>query len=337
MNIPILLFVAAVLLDAAVLSLSLHLRRFTLRVSVPPLVLTVLSVLLLAFPFPLTLSAAALLILFTAASLILSGDGKRGKLSAVLCFLPALPSFAVFLDHAGRWIILFPSLLLLLFRILPAIRRLRDIPESEPGVDFYRFSIYYSRSVEDLLWFLLVLLSLSGGGALSFALSFFLALYLVFRLSYGSPFFFSPALDGRIRSASMPRQEDSSGKGDSQESGRLLYLRCRKYMEEKRPFLVESFCLRDLASALATNTGYLSRVINRETGLNFRRFVNGYRVKYSMELFRRSPGIAVSDLASLSGFATCSTYYTAFQQLCHESPGSWCRRERRRLLGNEEG
>ena len=39
----------------------------------------------------------------------------------------------------------------------------------------------------------------------------------------------------------------------------FLYDRCCRYMAEKRPFLVESFSLGDLASALYTNKVYLSR------------------------------------------------------------------------------
>ena len=335
MNLLILLFAAALLLVGTVLILSLHLRRFSFRILIPPLILTAVSVLLLIIPCPITFSGAALLLLYPSASLILLSDGKKGSSNGIIPYLPALSSFAVYLDPSGKWTALIPSFFILFSRLIPALRLLRNVPESDPGIDFYRFSLFYSRDIEELSWLFFLLLSLSGGGAVAFTLSFLLDIYLIFHLSYGSPFFFSPALDGKIHMATKNSQEVSSGRVDSEESGRLLYIRCRKYMEEKRPFLVESFCLRDLASALATNTGYLSRVINRETGLNFRRFVNGYRVKYSMDLFRRSPGIPVTELASLSGFATSSTYYTAFQQLCHESPGSWCRRERRRLLGCE--
>ena len=41
----------------------------------------------------------------------------------------------------------------------------------------------------------------------------------------------------------------------------LLYDRCCRYMTEHRPFLVESFSLQDLANAVYTNKGYLSKTI----------------------------------------------------------------------------
>ena len=40
-----------------------------------------------------------------------------------------------------------------------------------------------------------------------------------------------------------------------------LYDRCCRYMMERRPFLVESFSLRDLANAVFTNRAFLSKTI----------------------------------------------------------------------------
>ena len=54
----------------------------------------------------------------------------------------------------------------------------------------------------------------------------------------------------------------------------LLYDRCCRYMTEYKPFLVESFSLQDLANALYTNKGYLSKTINHFSGRNFRTYVN---------------------------------------------------------------
>jgi len=331
MNLSVLLFAAALLLDGAVLLLSLFLRRFSFRVFVPPVCLTMVSVFLLLFSRPVSLCEATLFVLFPAASLMLCGNGEREPVSGYFSWITALSLSILLFLPVGK-MVLFPAVLLVLSRILSALARLRHPDASARDTNYYTFSLFSICTIEEMLWFFCVLLSMGGASVPAFALALLLNLYLVFRLLYGSPFFFSSALDGKILAAANSSEGPDAKGTEICESERLLYHRCRRYMEEKKPFLVESFCLRDLASALATNTGYLSRVINRETGLNFRRFINGYRVKYSMDLFRRSPGLSVNDLASLSGFATSSTYYTAFQQFCHESPGSWCRRERRRLL-----
>jgi len=129
----------------------------------------------------------------------------------------------------------------------------------------------------------------------------------------------------------------SPGKGDNTESqadgpavDQFLYDRCCRYMAERKPFLVESFSLGDLASAMYTNKVYLSKAVNYYSGKNFRSYVNYYRVMYAMELFRRNKALTVSELGSLAGFHTSTTFNTAFKAVMKESPSTWCARLRKK-------
>ncbi len=106
---------------------------------------------------------------------------------------------------------------------------------------------------------------------------------------------------------------------------RMLYARMKEYMETKRPYLSSVFCLDDMAKALYTNGGYVSRMINSCTGGNFSRYVNNYRVRYAMELFKKDPGLKVSELGQLSGFSTKVTFNMAFKLIAGQTPGEWCR------------
>ena len=112
----------------------------------------------------------------------------------------------------------------------------------------------------------------------------------------------------------------------------LLYDRCCRYMTEHRPFLVESFSLQDLAGAVYTNKGYLSKVINRFSGRNFRQYVNYYRVMYAMELYRNNMSLRVSDLSQLSGFHSTTSFFQSFKIVMGEPPSHWCSRVRRKYL-----
>jgi AraC-like DNA-binding protein len=112
----------------------------------------------------------------------------------------------------------------------------------------------------------------------------------------------------------------------------FLYDRCCRYMIEKRPFLVESFSLQDLANVMFTNKSYLSRTLNRFSGRNFKQYVNYYRVMYSLELFRNNMGLRISELSSLSGFHTETSYLRNFKQVMGEQPSHWCARVRRTRL-----
>ena len=110
----------------------------------------------------------------------------------------------------------------------------------------------------------------------------------------------------------------------------FLYDRCCRYMADRKPFLVESFSLGDLANALYTNKVYLSKTVNYFSGKNFRNYVNYYRVMYAMELFRKNKSLKVAELGSLAGFHSSTTFNQAFKAVMEESPSTWCARLRKK-------
>ena len=110
----------------------------------------------------------------------------------------------------------------------------------------------------------------------------------------------------------------------------MLYDRCCRYMTQRRPFLVESFSLQDLANAVYTNKGTLSKTIKRFSGRNFRQYVNYYRIMYAMDLFRNNMGLRVTELAQLSGFHTVTSFFQNFKYIMGEPPSHWCARMRRK-------
>ena len=78
---------------------------------------------------------------------------------------------------------------------------------------------------------------------------------------------------------------------------------------------------------------YLSKVINSCTGMNYPQFVNNYRVRYSMDLFRRDPRLKVSELAMMSGFHSGVTFTLASRLFLGKTPSDWCREYRERVEG----
>ena len=159
--------------------------------------------------------------------------------------------------------------------------------------------------------------------------------------------FFAPVLltgvyllgRSRAHRESIQRQQSSlakkGGDTESQADGpavvdQFLYDRCCRYMADRKPFLVESFSLGDLASMLYTNRVYLSKTINYYSGKNFRSYINYYRVMYAMELFRRNKSLTVTELGSLAGFHSGTTFNQAFKAVMQESPSTWCARLRKK-------
>ena len=124
----------------------------------------------------------------------------------------------------------------------------------------------------------------------------------------------------------------------TEEMGRMqrLYERIVTVMEEKRPFLDPEFSLSDLSGTVFTNRGYLSRTINILSGQNFRQFLNGYRVRYGIELIRKDPSLRVSDVAMMSGFHTTVTFNMAFKLNMGETPSQFQERLRLERLSSPD-
>ena len=109
----------------------------------------------------------------------------------------------------------------------------------------------------------------------------------------------------------------------------MVYKKCCQFMETKKSFLVEAFSLSDLAEGIFTNKSYVSKAINQSTELNFRRFVNRYRVQYAQELFKKNMSLKVVELAMLSGCHSVQTFCAIFKLFTGGTPRVWCDRVRK--------
>lgn len=143
----------------------------------------------------------------------------------------------------------------------------------------------------------------------------------LFRTESGEPWFGGP---GFLRPMALSRLDVGQ---------RMLFEKIARYMDESKPYLDDAYSLDDMARALLTNKSYISRVINACTGLNVPQFVNYYRVRYSMDLYRRDPKLKVAELALMSGFHSGVTYNLAFKLFVGQPPSEWCRRSRDRPDG----
>ncbi len=135
-----------------------------------------------------------------------------------------------------------------------------------------------------------------------------------------------PAKEIKMKLRDRMRQVMSSpSEREISVNSRLLFGRIKEYMEKKHPYLNPGFSLEDMAKAMYTNSGYISRIINTCTGSNFSQFVNTYRVKHAMELYKKDSSLRMTELAQLSGFNTKVTFNMAFKLVAGETPGQWCR------------
>ncbi len=123
-------------------------------------------------------------------------------------------------------------------------------------------------------------------------------------------------IKGNLRTAYIDKVEEDMRMNN-------LYKRVVMYMEEKRPYLNQSFDMTKLAEKLFTNKLYLSRTINILSGRNFRQFVNYYRVQRALELFKQDPKLKIGEVAEMCGFHSSVTFNMSFKVNTGKTPTEW--------------
>lgn len=106
-----------------------------------------------------------------------------------------------------------------------------------------------------------------------------------------------------------------------------LYQRLQRFLEEDKPYLDPDLTLRSVADRLATNTKYLSQVVNHFTGDNFQFLLNTYRVEEVKDKIcdERYRHLTLYGIALQCGFKNKSTFYKVFKEITGMTPLTYLR------------
>lgn len=89
----------------------------------------------------------------------------------------------------------------------------------------------------------------------------------------------------------------------------------KEVMEMKRPYLLESFQIVDLAGELNIPVHHCSFVLNNLIGKNFRDWINEYRINSFMEQYPlKAERMTIESVAHECGFKSIATFYNAFKK-----------------------
>lgn len=102
----------------------------------------------------------------------------------------------------------------------------------------------------------------------------------------------------------------------------ILYQKLRLLLETEQLYLNPDLTLKRMADKLATNTKYLSQVINHQTGLNFQQFINRYRVEEAKRKIAddQLKHLTLYGIALQCGFKNKSTFYKVFKEITQVTP-----------------
>ena len=107
--------------------------------------------------------------------------------------------------------------------------------------------------------------------------------------------------------------------GEVPDEESALAVRVRELFEVDRVFLNPNLKLADIVAMTGSNRTYISRFFNSERKTTFFDFVNGYRVRYAMELLAGSAD-KIDCIADRSGFNSRQSFHRVFSKIAGMSP-----------------
>ena len=84
----------------------------------------------------------------------------------------------------------------------------------------------------------------------------------------------------------------------------------------------KDYSAKKLAEDLATNTRYISAVVNVRFHMNYTSFVNKYRIEEAMSILvdRRYHHLRIEEVSDMVGFANRQSFYASFFKLMGITP-----------------
>lgn len=103
-----------------------------------------------------------------------------------------------------------------------------------------------------------------------------------------------------------------------------LYLEIEQLFQEKQLFKNPNLTTNMIAIELNTNRKYVSKAINEVAGMTYSQFLNEYRIKEAIKMFKNSgKKSSIKKVMADSGYQNTSTFYRAFKDKTDQTPGEF--------------
>ncbi len=102
----------------------------------------------------------------------------------------------------------------------------------------------------------------------------------------------------------------------------LIFDKIKTHIQKYKGYLSPNFKLENVAKALSTNSKYLSQAINQNTGYNFLKLINKYRIEEAKNqlLSKENENLTLFGVALKCGFKNKSTFYKVFKEIEGRTP-----------------
>ena len=112
-------------------------------------------------------------------------------------------------------------------------------------------------------------------------------------------------------------------KGYVPETPEQLYQRIMEVMETQQPYTDQDFDIPQLALMVRSNRTYVSKVINRQSGMNFRTWLAKYRINLVQKYLKENPEASLDELCVIAGYASRSSLFRHFKSITGYTPVNW--------------
>lgn len=131
-----------------------------------------------------------------------------------------------------------------------------------------------------------------------------------------------------------PIREEPSKESDESAAQRLhtVFETISKIASDPAFFCSPTASLEEIAQLASTNVKYVSQAVNEFAGVNFRTFINNYRVRHACRLIEENPAISAAELGDNVGFQSPSAFIAAFRKFTGKTPSLYIRAVRNGAL-----
>ncbi|SHE98721.1 AraC-type DNA-binding protein [Arenibacter palladensis] len=114
-----------------------------------------------------------------------------------------------------------------------------------------------------------------------------------------------------------------SNSGLSVELAKELKTKLQYLMDSEKTYLNPGLKLTDLASKIGISAHMTSQLINQEFGEDFNSYINSYRIKEVISIFRKGKYGSISEVFFYVGFNNKTTFNRAFKKYTKKTPSEF--------------
>ena len=131
-----------------------------------------------------------------------------------------------------------------------------------------------------------------------------------------------------LQAADITDTEKSTEEFETKSTKQRYLQRLDQLMQEEQLFKNPDIKITDIVVMLGSNRTYVSQLINEEKGVNFREWINRYRVEYVKEFMidPEQSHLSIIAIAEMAGFSSKSTFYRVFKNQCGILPEAFRKR-----------